>query len=94
MSTKKVQRVQLKLDVPLDVRDKLKEAAEKTGFSMTQIFSMLVREYCSSLDVSNDMRRVLAKVASRNREQLALTPKQKKVIGNDILNEKFTKDLI
>lgn len=92
MSNRKTDRVQIKFEVPVEVRDKMQEVADKTGFSQALIFQMLVKYYLvSPLDVEHDVRRTLAAIAKKNEKVLRLSKRQKEVIA-DVT--KFTDDLI
>lgn len=92
MSNTKTRRVQIKFEVPVEVRDKFQEIADKTGFSQALIFQMLVKYYLvSPLDVEHDVRRTLAAFAKKNEKVLRLSKRQKEVIA-DVT--KFTDDLI
>lgn len=89
MSNKK-EKVQVKFEVPVRIKDKLDEMYEQTGFSRTTIFCMLVDFYLTSpLDVEHDVRRALDKLVKQNTNELKLTPRQKRVIQNatDFLDE-------
>lgn len=92
MSNKKAERVQIKFEVPVEVRDRMQEVSDKTGFSQALIFQMLVKYYLvSPLDVEHDVRRTLAAIAKKNEKVLRLSKRQKEVIA-DVT--KFTDDLI
>lgn len=92
MSNKKAERVQIKFEVPVEVRDRMQEVADQTGFSQALIFQMLVKYYLvSPLDVEHDVRRTLAAIAKKNERTLRLSKRQKEVIA-DVT--KFTDDLI
>lgn len=94
MSNKKEERAQMKFDVPQDVRARVQEVSEQTGFNMTTIFCMLVRYYLvSPLDVEHDVRRMLVEVAKKNEKQLRLSKRQKEVI-DDVAKTLFTDELI
>lgn len=92
MSNKKPERVQVKFEVPIEVRDRMQEVSDQTGFSQALIFQMLVKYYLvSPLDVEHDVRRTLAAIAKKNEKVLRLSKRQKEVIA-DVT--KFTDDLI
>lgn len=89
MSNKK-EKVQVKFEVPVRIKDKLDEIADKTGFPRTTIFCMLVDYYLTSpLDVEHDVRRALADIIRKNTSELKLTARQKRVIQNatDFIND-------
>lgn len=87
-------KVQLKVEVPLAIREHLKKVSQETGFSQAQIITMLIRTYCHALDVEHDTRRMMKEAAERNRSQFKLTKKQKQTLRENGVDGKFTKDLI
>lgn len=94
MSNQKTERVQLKLDVPREVKDKLEDMSAKTGFPMTLIMTMLVRYYLNSpIDIEHDVRRTLVQVAEQKKKELKLSPRQKRII-QDVADTNFTADLL
>ena len=93
MSNQKIERVQLKLNVPLSVKDRLQKASHETGYSMVKIITFLVENNLTTLDLNHDIRRALAKVAKNNTSDLKLTAKQKKAIAH-ATGEELTKHLI
>ena len=94
MSNQKTERVQLKLDVPREVKDKLEDMSAKTGFSMTLIMTMLVRYYLNSpIDIEHDVRRTLVQVAEQKKKELKLSPRQKRIIEH-VAETTFTDGLV
>ena len=93
-NTNQTKRVQLKFDVPVEVKERFQQVSAETGFSMTQILCMLAKYYLSTLDVEHDVRRMLRQVTSAKKEELKLSKRQKRIIENANVSDKFTKDLI
>lgn len=94
MSKEKVERVQMKMNIRATVKQRLEELSNVTGFPMVKIVEMLVTYYGNPLDVEHDMRRMLKEALERNKQELKLTRRQKKVIEDNVTNRQFTKDLI
>lgn len=82
MSNQKTERVQLKLNVPVSVKNRLKKASDETGYSMVVIFCHLVENNLTTLDINHDIRRALARIAKDNPSDLKLTAKQKRAIAH------------
>lgn len=82
MSNKKARRVQLKLDVTQETKDKLTEASVKTGLSMTLIVQTLIKYYLTPLDIEHDVRRSLAEFSKKNTTELKLSKRQKRILEN------------
>lgn len=93
LSNKKVDRVQFKLDVWNETRELLRKASDETGYPMAMIVNILVKYYLKPLHIEDDVRRHLAEFARKNREELKLSKRQKKVI-EDASKYEFTDDLI
>lgn len=93
MSNKKIERVQLKFNVPVSVKDRLHKASVESGYSMVRIITFLVENNLSTMDLNHDMRRALAKIAKKNTHDIRFSPRQKKVI-QDVVQHELTKDLI
>jgi hypothetical protein len=94
MSNTKTAKVQIKLEATVEIRDKLREISEKTGYSQSLIMTMLIRYYLvSPLDVEHDVRRVLVEIAKKNGNKLRLSERQKKVI-KDVTDNLVTDNLI
>lgn len=94
MSNTKTAKVQIKLEATAEIRDKLREISEKTGYSQSLIMTMLIRYYLvSPLDVEHDVRRVLVEIAKKNGNKLRLSERQKKVI-KDVTDNLVTDNLI
>lgn len=87
-------KVQLKVDVPAETKARLSKVADETGFSMGQIVTMLVKYYVNSMDVEHDMRKLLAEATTKWQQDLKLSPRQKKLLRENIVHDKFTKDLL
>lgn len=95
VSNKRIERVQFKIDLPIETRDKLKEASLATGHSMALIVTMLVKYHLSSIDMEANIRKSLAEYARKNKQELKLSKRQQRIIEDGSPDRHyFTKDLI
>jgi hypothetical protein len=95
VSNKKIVRVQLKVDVWPETRDKLRTMAADTGQSMAMITNLIVKYFLTEIVLEEAVRRSLAEYARKNKDTLKLSKKQKRIIENaDPARHDFTKDLL
>lgn len=93
VSNKKVDHIQFKIMLPPATRDALRGAADATGYPMSRILQALIDNHLSTLDMDKELRTHLRNFAKKNRVELKLTLKQKKVL-QDVTGDRFTDDLL
>ncbi len=94
MSNRKTDTVSMRIDIPRELYNKVVAAASELSMPMTSIIQMLVRYHLSSLDLEHNTRAALKAIAIKNKQELKLSARQKRIIENVAVDDGFTNDLL